>query len=215
MNKWKTILLSGLLLSGLLGGAIWGCDYWIERQTRGRLYSDVNTIPAKNVALVLGTSRRLRNGQSNRYFEYRMNAAAQLYKAGKIKHIIASGDNRKKSYNEPTDMLKALIKRGIPKTAITLDYAGFRTLDSVVRCREIFSQDDIIVVSQAFHNQRALFISEHHGIKAIAFNAEDVPAMEDLKTRLREYLARFKAVLDLYVLKTKPKFLGEKVDIRL
>ena len=139
----------------------------------------------------------------------------QLYKAGKIKHIIASGDNRTKYHNEPMDMKKSLMARGVPKEAITLDYAGFRTLDSVVRCQKIFSQNDIIIVSQAFHNQRALFIADFYDIKAIGFNARYVPLRNDIKTPIREYLARIKAVLDLYVLKTQPKFLGKKVEVVL
>jgi len=183
--------------------------------TQARLYSDVNAIPKKNVALLLGTSKYLGKGYINRYFRYRMRAAVQLYKAGKIKHIIASGDNRTIYHNEPLDMKNSLMARGVPEQAITLDYAGFRTLDSIVRCKKVFSQDDIVVVSQAFHNQRALFISDFYGIKAIGFNAQDVPFFDDIKTPIREFFARFKAVLDLYFLKTQPKFLGEKVEIHL
>lgn len=202
-----------LLLIILLTMIILASNLWVEYQTKDRLYSDVDTIPAKNVALLLGTSKRLRYRRINRYFKYRIDAVVKLYKAGKIKHIIASGDNRTIYHNEPVDMQKSLMEQGIPKDAITLDYAGFRTLDSIVRCKEIFSQDDIIIVSQAFHNKRAIFISDYYGIKAIGFNARDLRFSEGKKVVLREYFARFKAVLDLYVLKTKPKFLGEKVEI--
>ncbi len=188
-------------------------NVWIEVQTHNRLYSEVDQIPAKKVALLLGTVKRLRHGRINRYFKYRIEAAAALYKAGKIKHIIASGDNHTKFYNEPIDMKKSLLEQGIPPEAITLDYAGFRTLDSIVRCQAVFSQDDIIVISQAFHNKRALFISDFYGIKAIGFNAQNVPFRVDMKTPIREYFARFKAILDLYILKTPPKFLGAKVTI--
>ncbi len=204
--------LSALLII-LLTMIILGSNLWVEFQTKDRLYSDVNTIPAKNVALLLGTSKRLRYRRINRYFKYRIDAVVKLYKAGKIKHIIASGDNRTIYHNEPVDMQKSLMEQGIPKEAISLDYAGFRTLDSIVRCKEIFSQDDIIIVSQAFHNKRAIFISDYYGIKAIGFNARDLSFNEGKKVVLREYFARFKAVLDLYILKTKPKFLGEKVEI--
>jgi len=213
---WFKLLIISILLPGiLLGLSLMICYFWIEIQTQGRVYapSELATLPAKKVALLLGTVKRLRNGRINRYFRYRIEAVVQLYKAGKIKHIIASGDNRTKYYNEPIEMQKSLLAQGIPREAITLDYAGFRTLDSVVRCKEIFSQDDIIVVSQAFHNKRALFISDFYGIKAIGFNARGVAWHEDLKTPLREWLARLKAVLDLYVLGTQPKFLGDKVEI--
>jgi len=209
----KFFLRGVFLLFGLLGITVVGCHWWVKLQTQDRLYSDINAIPAKKVALLLGTVKRLPNGYTNRYFRYRIKAAVQLYKAGKIKHILASGSNDSIYYNEPVDMEKELIARGVPKHAISLDYAGFRTLDSVIRCKEIFSQDDIIIISQPFHNQRALFISDFYGIKAIGFNAKDVPLLDDIKTPLREYLARFKAVLDLYILGTQPKFLGKKVKI--
>jgi SanA protein len=211
----KFFLLGVVVLFSLLGIAVVGCYWWVEFQTLDRLYSDIDAIEAKKVALLLGTVKRLRHGRINRYFRYRIDAAVQLYKAGKVKHIIASGSNHTKYYNEPLDMKKALMAQGVPKHAITLDYAGFRTLDSVVRCQKIFSQDDIIIVSQAFHNKRALFISDFYGIKAIGFNAKDVPLRDDLKTPFREYFARFKAVLDLYILKTPPKFLGKKINISI
>lgn len=210
----KVLLLTILLLFSLLLVSVVGCNLWIELQTQDRLYSDVNTIPAQKIALLLGTVKRLRHGDINSYFQYRIDAAVKLYKAGKVNHILASGSNHTSYYNEPIDMQKALIKNGIPAHAITLDYAGFRTLDSVVRCKEIFSQEtDIIIVSQPFHIKRALFISDFYNIQAIGFNAKDVPLRNDIKTPIREYLARFKAVLDLYVLKTQPKYLGKKVKI--
>lgn len=209
----KNFLLGVVLLCALLGVGIIGCHLWVKFQTQERIYSDIDAIPAKKVALLLGTVKRLRNGYINLYFQYRIDAAVQLYQAGKITHIIASGANHTQYYNEPKDMKQALVAQGIPKHAITLDYAGFRTLDSVVRCKKIFSQSDIIIISQAFHNQRAIFISDYYNIKAIGFNAKDVPFYIDMKTSIREYLARFKAFLDLYVLKTQPRFLGDKVNI--
>ncbi len=211
----KVILLGILFLFTLLIIIIISCNLWVELQTQDRLYSDINTIPTQKIALLLGTVKRLKHGNINSYFQYRIDATVQLYNAGKVTHILASGSNHTLYYNEPIDMQKALIARGIPAHAITLDYAGFRTLDSMVRCKEIFSQqNDIIIVSQPFHNKRALFIGDFYGIQAIGFNAKDVPLRNDMKTPIREYLARFKAVLDLYFLKTQPKFLGKKVKIK-
>ncbi|MDM8568569.1 ElyC/SanA/YdcF family protein [Thiotrichales bacterium HSG1] len=209
------ILLSGMsLLFTLLLIGIISSNLWIELQTQDRLYSDISKVPNKKIALLLGTVKYLRRGNINSYFKYRIDAAVQLYKAGKVKHILASGSNHTSYYNEPVDMQKALMARGVPAHAITLDYAGFRTLDSVIRCKKIFSQEtDIIIVSQKFHNKRALFIGDFYNIKSIGFNAKDVPFKKDFKTTIREYLARFKAVLDLYFLKTQPKFLGKKVQI--
>lgn len=202
-----------VLMIILLSITVIACNLWVEIQTQDRLYSNVNDIQPKKVGLLLGTVRWLSNGQVNRYFKYRIEAAVALYQAGKIQHIIASGDNRTRFYNEPREMRKSLLEQGIPSRAITLDYAGFRTLDSVVRCKEIFSQDDIIIISQPFHNKRAIFISDFYDIKAIGFNAQSVPFRVDMKTQIREYLARLKAVLDLYILQTQPKFLGETVAL--
>ncbi|MCP4644401.1 MAG: hypothetical protein GY851_28415 [bacterium] len=189
------------------------CHFGVARAASGRTYDDVADVPERAVALVLGTSKRVRGGQPNLYFQHRMAAAADLLHAGKVKHIIVSGDNRHKSYNEPTDMQKALVGLGVPASAITLDYAGFRTLDSVVRCKKVFSQDEIVVVSQEFHNERAIFIAQRFGIDAVGMNAADVPHVYRVKARIRECLARCKAVLDVYILGTQPKFLGEKVDV--
>jgi len=211
--SFKYFLLTAFLLGTLFTITTVGCYIWVEFQTKDRLYSDINLIPTKKVALLLGTSKNLRHGRINRYFQYRINAAVQLYKAGKIKYIIASGDNSTRRYNEPIQMKKSLMAQGIPDKVITLDYAGFRTLDSIVRCHKIFSQDDIIIISQPFHNKRALFISDFYGIKAIGFNARAVPLKNDLKTPIREFFARLKAVLDLYILGTQPKFLGEKIFV--
>lgn len=190
-----------------------GSNYIIEKNAKGKVYSNIHLLPRKKVALLLGTSKRVANGSPNLFFKYRVEAAAKLYHTGKVKHILVSGDNSSIYYNEPSDMLKALRKLGVPRQAITLDYAGFRTLDSVIRCKEIFCQNDVIIVSQEFHNQRALFISESCGISAVGFNARGVPQGYASKTEIREYFARVAAILDVYFLKTQPKFLGEKVSI--
>ncbi len=214
VKKMALLIILGLV-SGI--GIIIISDYWVSMQTKARTYTydAIDKLPNKDVALVLGTSPRTRNNLVNLYFHYRMQAAEYLYKQGKIKHFILSGDNRTRAYNEPNEMRKALIKKGIPESAITLDYAGFRTLDSVVRAKKIFSQDDLIVVSQAFHNQRAIFIADHYQINLVGFNAQDVSSVIAVRVGLREYLARFKAILDIYILHTAPKFLGEKVEIKL
>lgn len=188
---------------------------WVNRATKNEIYNEIAKLPKKDVGLLLGTSSRSKSGNVNLFFKYRIDAATQLYNSGKIKHIIVSGDNHMANYNEPRDMMNALIKRGIPADAITLDYAGFRTLDSVVRCKEIFGQDSYTIISQKFHNQRAVFLAKKSGIDAIAFNAKDVNFGYSKLTYLREYLARTKAVLDIYILNKQPKFLGKKEHIEL
>ncbi len=205
----KITLMSGLVM----GLFVFGSNYMVEKHANGKIYSDIEQLPQKKIALLLGTSKKISSGHTNLFFKYRVEAAAQLYHTGKVKHILVSGDNGSQYYNEPMDMLKALIGLNVPREAITLDYAGFRTLDSVVRCKEIFSQSDVIIVSQKFHNQRAVFIGGSYGMTAIGFNARSVPQGYGLKTEIREYFARVAAVLDVYLLKTQPKFLGEKVEI--
>lgn len=212
-KKAKKMLLYGLLAMTLVVLFIGACFYGIEAATEDKIYEVVDKIPANEVALVLGTSRLIRNKYINKYYQYRLDAAAELYHAGKIKHFILSGDNSRVGYDEPSDMQADLMKLGVPENAMTLDYAGFRTLDSVVRCKEIFSQNKITIISQEFHNERALFLAQHFDMEAIAFNAK-MPKIRR-KVLMREYLARCKAVLDVYILRKQPKFLGKKVAIEI
>ena len=177
------------------------------------MYSDTDSIPENNVGLLLGTSKFMRNGNSNQYFENRISATIQLYKAGKIKNVVISGDNSKKDYNEPEDMKNELIKRGIPEDRIYLDFAGFRTYDSVFRMKEIFGQDRFTIISQEFHNQRAVYIASALKLNAIGFNAKDVNAYNGFKTKIREKFARVKMFIDL-IFEKKPKFLGDKIEIK-
>ena len=189
------------------------CYYSVERAARNRLYEDPEDIPQRNAALLLGCAKKLPDGRNNLYFIYRTRSAAQLYHSGACKYIIVSGDNSRKDYDEPTDMQDALTQLGVPAEKIYRDFAGFRTLDSVVRAREIFGQKELIVVSQAFHNTRAIYLAEKHGLDAIGLNCRDVGSIGGLRTRLREYLARVKTVLDVSVFGTEPKFYGPKVEL--
>lgn len=186
---------------------------WIDYKAKGKTYDSVQEIPYNKVGLVLGTVKSLINGQTNLYYTYRVNAAVALYEAGKIDFILISGDNGSTDYDEPSDFKNDLIKKGIPEERIFLDYAGFRTLDSVVRAKEIFGQTSITIISQKFHNQRAIYLAQDHGIKAIAYNAKDVTGKYGLKTRLREYLARVNATMDV-IFNKSPKFLGDKIEIK-
>ncbi len=170
-------------------------------------------IPKNRVGLVLGTSKRLTDGQPNPYYIYRINATIELFRAGKIDFILVSGDNGSRYYNEPNTFKKDLVKSGIPEEKIFLDYAGFRTLDSMVRAKSIFGLDSVTVISQEFHIERAIYLAEKKGLNAIGFNAKDVSGNQGLQVRLREYLARVKVFLDL-LLNTQPKFYGEKIEIK-
>ncbi|MFT6383648.1 MAG: SanA protein [Bacteroidia bacterium] len=209
MIKWlKRIFYSGvaLLLLVLL------LNYKVKHDVKESMYDNITETPSKKVGLLLGTAKYVKGGWINLYYTHRITAAVELYKAGKIEYILISGDNGRESYDEPTLMREDLMAAGIPESAIYLDYAGFRTLDSVVRCKRIFGELDILVISQQFHNERAVYIARAKGMQAIGYNAQDVNAKYGFKTRIREYLARTKMFLDLWFGK-EPKFLGEEIQI--
>jgi SanA protein len=197
----KRILKGMIVLS--FGGLvlILVSNWWVVYNTRQQTYFDIHKLPANDVGLVLGTSKFVRSGKENLFFRYRMEATARLWKEGKVKYLVLSGNNDSEYYNEPADMQRALEKLGVPASVMTLDYAGYRTFDSVVRCKEVFNQEKITIISQNFHNTRALFIGNHEGIEAIAFAAQDVPDGYSLRTLVREYLARPYAILDVYLLR--------------
>ncbi|WP_373331372.1 SanA/YdcF family protein [Salmonirosea aquatica] len=174
------------------------CNMWVVMTTRSQSYFSVKKLPTNEVGLVLGTSKATSDGKENLFFKYRMEAAARLFNEGKVKYLILSGNNDSKYYNEPLDMQKAIMALGVPRSAMQLDYAGYRTFDSVIRCKGIFNEDNITIVSQDFQNARALYIAKNEGINAVAFAAQDVPAGYSVRTLVREYLARPKAVLDVH-----------------
>lgn len=209
--KWARRTLFYLVVTAAL--FLITSNIWIVTSTKNNVFTEVEKLPGHRVALVLGTSHKLVGGKPNPFFEKRMDTAADLFRTGKINQFLLSGDNRTKFYNEPIEMRKALIARGVPPAAITLDYAGLRTLDSVVRSKEIFGQNQITIITQPFHSYRALFISNFYGIDAVAMVTDEPDPESSLKVRIREYFARAKAVLDLYVLKTAPRFLGDKESL--
>lgn len=185
---------------------------WLTTQSQST--DSLQDLHSSDVALVLGTSPKTGN-RANNYFTYRIDAADKLYKAGKVKCILVSGANPSKYYNEPLNMQQELVARGIPKEKIVLDFAGFRTLDSVIRAKEIFGAQNVTIVSQPFHNHRALFIANHIDLEANAYNAQDIPVRYSWRVKGREILARIRVILDLYITNTQPKFLGEKHSLPL
>ncbi len=209
LNKIFVTLALGIFLIGTLTVL---ANKKIESDTKSLTSSDIAALPNYSTGLLLGTSKRLANGRDNLYFNYRIKAAVELYNAEKIKSLIVSGDNAVANYNEPLAMKNALVESGVPESDIYLDYAGFRTLDSVVRAKEIFGQNEIIIISQKFHNQSAVFIANQKDIKAFGYNAKDISARAGRKTMVREYFARLKTFIDIIINK-QPKFLGEKVII--
>lgn len=176
------------------------------------IYDSIEEIPYNDVALVLGTSKYLYNGKANMYFKFRMDAAYELYKSGKIKFILVSGDNRHRFYNEPKQMRFDLIKLGVDKKHIFLDFAGFRTRDSIIRANKVFNLTNFTIVSQPFHNERAIFIARQKNIKAVAYNARNVRKLYRIRQFPRELAARVLMIVDI-IFNKPPKFYGDNITI--
>ena len=187
-------------------------DFIVESSAKDKTFYSIDKIETNKVGLLLGTAKYRSAGGINLYFQYRIDAAVKLFNSGKISYILVSGDNGTKYYNEPAAIKKALLDRGIPESKIILDYAGFRTLDSVIRAKKVFGQDKITIISQEFHNERAIYLAKNHGVDAVGFNAKDVSESYGIKTMIREYFARGKAIIDV-VFNVEPKYLGEKIEI--
>lgn len=211
-GKWL-LLLAGIGLTGVLIVIV--CNVLVTRAGARSCHSDLDDLPEMEVGLVLGCAPKLGGGRTNLFFTKRIDAAAELFRAGKVQALIVSGDNHREGYDEPTAMKEALVAAGVPEARVYCDYAGFRTLDSVVRAGEIFGQKRFIVISQRFHNERAIYLARKKGLEAVGYNAPDVPVRSAAKTYLREKMARVKAVLDVTILGTEPKFLGEPVHVAL
>lgn len=190
-------------------------NYWVVTHARPFVVHDISRLPNQKVGLVLGTSSYTQSGTTNRLFNTRMWAAVNLYNLGKVEHLIVSGANPDETYNEPRKMYQALVKAGVPEEAITMDFAGFRTLDSVVRAGEVFGQQTYTVISQEFHNYRAVFLAREHGLDVVAYAVPEEEPGQSFRTELREFTARVRAVMDIYLLRAKPRYLGERVEIDL
>ena len=204
-----------LLLLFILGLVfVYLLDRYMDVTAQDRIYTDVHKVPHKKAALLLGTAKYVAKGKKNYFYVYRIRAAVALWKAGKVDAIVVSGDNATKYYNETKRMEDDLIKAGVPKKYISADYAGFRTLDSILRAEAIFDLKDYIIISQKFHLERALFIAKVKGQDVIGFAAKDIAGTKAAKKMAyREYLARVKAFLDVTILQTKPRFYGKKEKV--
>ena len=208
----KRILILVSLAMIAVAGVVAFANWKIPHDTEPFVFDTVDSIPPQKAALVLGTARYIGDRQ-NLYFTYRIQAAKELYEAGKVKVFVVSGDNRREDYNEAHDMRDALIEVGIPDSIIHCDYAGLRTLDSVVRMKEIFGQDSFIIVSQKFHNERAVFLAQHYDLIAYGYNAKDVGLNRfSYRTKIREVFAREKVFVDIVTGKG-PRHLGDPIKI--
>ena len=171
-------------------------NIWVFAVTNGKTFTKISKIPPRETALVLGTSPKMRSGLSNPYFTSRMDATALLYHHGKIKKIIVSGE-KSKGYDEPAAMKNYLVyQEGVPENIIIEDPKGFKTQTSIKNCLDVYHQNDVIIVSQGFHNLRALFYARNSGMNALGFDAQDVLANNSYyRNQSREFLARVVAVI--------------------
>jgi SanA protein len=211
-KRWRAVLFGVVALMALCLWVVVYANLTAVWSSYGRVFEKAEQVPDVKVALVFGTTDRV-NGRENLYYRYRIDAAEKLWKAGKIETLIVSGDNRSRYYNEPEKMRRSLIERGIPNERIVCDYAGLRTLDSVVRAKEVFGADPVLFISQRFHVQRAIYLADASGIEAYGFAANDVESAAGFKTRLREVGARVKMWLDVNFLDTQPRHMGDKVEM--
>ena len=175
-------------------------NVWVFAVTNGRTFTKISKIPPRETALVLGTSPKMKSGVSNPYFTSRMDATALLYHHGKIKKIIVSGE-KSTGYDEPFAMKNYLIyQEGVPENIITEDPNGFKTQTSINNCKNVYHENDVIIVSQGFHNLRALFYARNNDMNALGFDAQDVTSNQSYyRNQSREFLARVSAVI-FYIL---------------
>ncbi len=195
----KKLLIFVMIMIAIGLFVVIACQIVVKHAAKGRMYDDVNEIPHREVGLLLGTNPLGRSGRPNQFFLRRIDATVDLYEAGKVDRIIISGARRGDAYDETAAMREALVDRGVPDSILVLDGEGFRTIASIKRAKEVFGADSLTIISQEFHNERALFMAQHNnGMDAIAYNAANTSSRRwKVIMALRECLARVKAVLEV------------------
>jgi len=214
--KTRPLCIIGALLFLLLAGIVTLANYWVLHSTRAAIVTDFARLSTNDIGLVLGTSRYNSDGHSdNPFFEGRMNTAAKLYREGKVRRLLVSGDNGHAGYDEPTWMRDALVARGVPYSAISLDYAGFRTLDSMARAKAVFGLQRFTIITDDFHQARSVFLARSLGLDVVGFPSEHVRYWRSKKVRTRELISRTVACLDVYLFHTKPRYYGPPIKIEI
>ncbi|HBO39052.1 MAG TPA: hypothetical protein DD638_10360 [Pasteurellaceae bacterium] len=195
-----------VIISFAFAGLIITLDQGIGFYVRKDIYTDITTVPYRPYGVLLGTSKYIAPNTPNLFYNNRLMAAKNLFDTQKISYLLLSGDNRTLYYNEPRTMARDLKKMGIDEKVLFPDYAGFRTLDSIIRAKEVFKAEPMTIITQRFHCERALFIAKYHHIDAICFTADnpDIYTM----TRIRETFARILMLWELFTEKA-PYFLGD------
>jgi SanA protein len=205
-GKSRAVRVIVLLVLSVAAGALWASRI-IVAQASPFVSDQLARLPHAKVGLLLGCSERLNDGRPNLFFQRRIAAAVELFRAGKIDYLLVSGDNSRADYDEPGDMRRALVAAGVPSSRIVRDSAGFRTLDSVVRAKEVFGLRRFTIISQRFHDLRAVYLARRRGIEAYGFAAADVGGAEGLRVSARELVSRLFALLDVS-LRTRPRYSG-------
>jgi len=173
-------------------------NFWIISVSKNQIFDSIENLPLIDTAIVFGTTKSRIGGGTNPFFENRMNAAAKLYHGNKIKTLILSGSKELKYYDETNDMKIALVELGVQSRDIILDTLGIRTLDTVWRSKYIYGATSVILVTQEYHAHRAVYIANSMGLDVVCYTADFPSSSSFFKTRIREILARPKAVLDLW-----------------
>lgn len=199
MKRRRQILYFSIAILVILAIIVALCNISVDRNAEGRTFSNINDVPTMQTALLLGTNPKTRDGKRpSSFYLARINATAELYKHGKFRQLIISGD-RREGYDEPQTMRHDLIERGVPDSIIMMDGQGYRTLLSLKNSKQYFGIHDMIIISQKWHNERSIFLADKMNIKAVGYNADDVSHPRAIWTHIRELLARVKLFIDLYV----------------
>lgn len=211
MLKGAAVALAALLLLGVTITV--GANYWVWHQTQSRIEGELSLCATHPVAVVFGTSYGLSGGGENPWYRGRLERAEALWKGGLVDHLLLSGDNHSRYYNEPIHMWRDLRRMQIPDSAMTRDYAGFSTFDTLVRARDVFGLDQATLVSQRWHLPRALYIARSLGIEAHGCATPSRSFWRDRRMWLRETVARVAMLADLYLLDRRPRFLGPRIAL--
>lgn len=204
MKNNRTKLLLFIIVGGLLIVVviIAICNYLVVINAKGRTFDNLADVPSREIGLLLGTSPITPDGAHNYYFDNRIKATADLYHAGKIRRILVSGGDytmtEKHGCDEPTAMRDSLVAHNVPDTCIIEHWQGWRTINSIEAVKNLYDFDSITIISQKYHNERALYQADHFGLDAVGYNAEPSPIKSSrIRNAIREYLARVKLFIDL------------------
>ena len=204
MKRRRIKQIAIVVFGGLLAIAIViaVCNILVVNNAKGRTFDNLSDVPTREIGLLLGTSPITLDGAHNYYFDNRMKAAADLYHAGKIRRILVSGGDytmtEKHGCDEPTAMRDSLVAHNVPDTCIIEHWQGWRTINSIEAVKNLYDFESITIISQKYHNERALYQADHFGLDAVGYNAEPSPIKSSrIRNAIREYLARVKLFIDL------------------